>query len=476
MKTVMILVNGFGVETKNSYSIYSKELMPNIDNLTKTYLFEPIKTNVSNIYDGYRNFSLNIGEMYNYSIFEQNNVDNKMLSNEVYLNLKNEFNTRKTKLHVFLFVDNSFKIVEQVKTLLKDINIDKNKKLYIHIVLTSNNFNDCNEISSILSSLSVELEDYAKIGLVFGLSNILNSVSVVDMNYFFKILISEVAEKWQAFTQKFEVSKGLKQSPNTMKPFVVNSGFSIEKDDLFLFWNYDKVDLTNFITTLYNLKYGEEGNTFKYYSLFELNNSNIPSMLRYQVAHNCLANHMKTINTKALILAKKDNVPVLNYYINGLQSISSPNIEFIEADNYLFKPTELLNIINSTQDELIIINYSIEGTKNIEELTSLLHNIDIMVGNIYENSKGSKYSLIISSLYGFNVVLQNQKGEICNVDFTGKVPLIFIDDFITKRNYLIESGTINDLSNVCYKNIKRDYNVHSIVTKKNALYKLFFNN
>ena len=75
---------------------------------------------------------------------------------------------------------------------------------------------------------------------------------------------------------------------------------------------------------------------------------------------------------------------------------------------------------------------------DIEELKQLLHNIDIMIGNIYENSRGSKYSIVISSLYGINKTMNNDKGEICNVIFNEKLPLIFIDDFITKKDYLIE--------------------------------------
>ena len=39
MKTVMFLINGFGVEAKNSYEIYNKELMPNLDTLAQKYIF-----------------------------------------------------------------------------------------------------------------------------------------------------------------------------------------------------------------------------------------------------------------------------------------------------------------------------------------------------------------------------------------------------------------------------------------------------
>ena len=83
-------------------------------------------------------------------------------------------------------------------------------------------------------------------------------------------------------------------------------------------------------------------------------------------------------------------------------------------------------------------------------------------------------TLIISSLYGMNKILKTDRGTNANVIFAGKVPFIYIDDFITGKNYLIEPGTINDITKSVYKNIKRDSNFDSIVEKKNGLYKLFF--
>ena len=164
----------------------------------------------------------------------------------------------------------------------------------------------------------------------------------------------------------------------------------------------------------------------------------------------------------------------INYYLNGLENVSNPKINYIEFDNYLYKPNELLNIINNYDHELMIINYNIDEVDSIKSLKEKLHNIDIMLGNVYNNSKNNNYSIIVSSLYGINKTLMNEKGEICNILYKGKVPIIFIDNFITKKDYLIESGNINDLFKICYKNIKKEYLGHSIIAKKNFLYRLFF--
>ena len=56
-KTVLFLMNGFGIEQLDSYSIYSAKLMPNLDNYTKKYLFSSIATSSYNLVSGYRTFS-----------------------------------------------------------------------------------------------------------------------------------------------------------------------------------------------------------------------------------------------------------------------------------------------------------------------------------------------------------------------------------------------------------------------------------
>ena len=41
-KEVLFLINGFGVERNDSYNVYSAELMPNMDKLTKEGVFVSI--------------------------------------------------------------------------------------------------------------------------------------------------------------------------------------------------------------------------------------------------------------------------------------------------------------------------------------------------------------------------------------------------------------------------------------------------
>ena len=142
MKTVLFLVNGFGVEAKDSYSVYSAENMPNFDKLSRKYMFSKLTSNVFTTIDGFRNMSLELNDLYNYGIYEKNALNNKIASNPTVSVLNKTLIERKSKLHLLCFVDTSVKIVENLKNFVTLINKDKDKKVFVHVILTSKNYQD----------------------------------------------------------------------------------------------------------------------------------------------------------------------------------------------------------------------------------------------------------------------------------------------------------------------------------------------
>lgn len=479
MKTVLFLLNGYGFEKKNSYSIDDDgKVMENLNKLYSEYLSGSIVSNVSTYADAYRNMSLGVTEMYNYSIVDEAIKNETFLTKDGVINLKNTLDERNSKLHIFCLVDKSIKIVENLQALLKFINPDNKRKIYLYPVLTSTNISDYDEIINTVSKINIELSEFATIAMVLGLANISNDNPINELNFFFRTLISESGERWSSFKQKLEVSKGMKQLPVMVKPFVVNEGFAIGNNDIVTIWNYDKINLSNFISTMKQINYGEgKSNTIAFNSLFKINyKEDIPYLFDYSKAKNSLAVMADTYNFSTLVMCPKKQVPIINYYLNGLESVDNPKITYVDFDNYMFNPTELLNLINTTDKNLIILNYYIDGADNIENLTKLAHNVDIMLGNVYNNSKNNPYTIIVSSLYGMIKTLENAKGEICTIDYSEKVPIIYVNGMVPKKGkYIIEpDGTTDGLLNVCYMSLSENYKGHSIVTMPNLLYRLFF--
>lgn len=475
MRSVLFLINGFGVETKESYSIYDETVMPNFDKLSKKYMFSRLDSNVFNTVDGFRNMSLEMSDLYNYQIYNREAISGKISANPIVSEINNSLNEKKNKLHILCFVDTSFQLAENLKHFITLINKEKNKKIFLHIVLTSNNYQDFPKILEVLSKVNIEIEEMASIGMVMGLTNILNSSPVVELNFLLRNMITELGEKWTSFKQKLDVSYGTKQAPSLVKPFVVNTGFSVGSNDLFMVWNYDNLDISNFIDGVRMINYGATvKNEIKFYSLFSITyKEKIPHILNFEVANNSLATNMKGLSFKSMIICEKAEVQGINYYLNGLQMVNNPDISFICLEDKMLDPNMIVNIINTYKQEFIVISYNIKSVATVEELKALLTKIDTVIGALYDNTEKNSYSIVISSLYGMNKVLPNAKGEICNVIYN-KVPIIYIDNFITKKDYLINDGSITDLFKVCYKSMKKEYPGESLVIKKNFLYRLIF--
>ena len=475
MRTILFLINGFGVEAKESYEVYDETVMPNFDKLAKKYMFSKIKSNVFNPIDGFRNMSLEINDLYNYRIYNREAVSGKIAASPTVSSINKELTSRNSKLHILCFVDTSLQLAENLKHFITLINKERNKKIFLHIVLTSNNYQDFPKILELLSKINIEIDEMATIGMIMGISNVLNSNPIIELNFLLRNMITELSEKWASFKQKLDVSYGTKTAPSQVKPFVVNSGFSIGSNDIFMIWNYDNLNISNFIDGIKMINYGATvNNNIVFYSLFPVTYKEaIPHILEFEIAKKSLASNMNGLKFKSMIMCERNEIQAINYYLNGLQMVNNPDISFIAIDDIKLDPNTIVNVINSYPQELVVISYNIKDVATVEELKALLTKIDIVIGAIYNNTEKNSYTIIISSLYGMNKVLPNAKGEICNVIYN-QVPIVFVDKFITKKDYLINDGTISDLFKVCYKCIKKEYMGETIVTKKNILYRLIF--
>lgn len=475
MKTVLFLINGFGIERKGSYSVYDEKLMPTFDSLTKRYMFSKLDSNVKDVHDGYRNMSLEVDGLYNYSVYDRESKNGNIMANGVILDVQKEIIERKSKLHLFCFIDTSMEIIENLKHFIKFINKERDKNIFLHLVLTSKNYEDYPQIIEVMSKINLELGEYAKIGFVTGLLNLLNSVSVTDLNFFLRNIISESGERWASFKQKLDVSYGMKTPPALVNYFVVNTGFGIGNNDLFFIWNYDNVDITNFINGIKSIDYQKNPNNIKFYSLFPITYSEqIPNVLNFEIAKKSLATNMAGLNFKTLVAANNDDIGVINYYLNGMQQINNPEITFLKMDDVQYNGDLLVNIINSYPQEFMIINYSIKDVTTIEELEESLKKIDEVLGKVYENTSKNSYNIIVSSTFGMDKTLTRvDTGEVCNILYN-KVPLIYVNGLINRSVYMLEDGKISDLFRVCYKSINEKYPGETLIVKKNLLYRLIF--
>lgn len=454
-KTVLFLMNGFGIEQIDSYNIYNSKLMPNLDSYTKNYLFTSIESKAYDLVSGYRTFSTASDLPLTYSLID--NYYTKFSENK---NLNFYLNSIRPegKVQLFLFYENE-KSFEHIKSFCNYIKT-KNNKIYLHLVLTSHNTNNYKEIEKIVTRISYDFKDI-KIGIIVGINSLIaqNLTSLMNM---FK---NEVGEKWKEITKKINYLETSKTQPKDVKEFYMNEGFKFDVNDSFFFFNYEYLDISNFILNISSVN-----NVKDYCSLFGMNGIKYP-MFAYPSSGISMNNSLNKIGAKTLILSNSDNIKQINYYCNGLQNIVSDNICFAKTDNGI-NPNYLKAIIRDSNYDLIIINYQLDNVTTVPELNEKLTKLDSMLKVVHDFCTELKISLFISSLYGIQKELAVDNFVKATVNFSLKVPFIVIDPIFNKTNFTLGIGNIYTLANTLYTNINSKNDGEVLIRKKNVISKM----
>ena len=446
-KTILFLMNGFGVEQVGSHSIYNANLMPNLDKYTKEYLFSSIETKSYDLISGYRKFSTGCDYPLTYSLID--NFQDKYEENpnfKFYLD-----NIKDGKIQLFLFLEND-KNYEHLKNFVNYIRKTKNNPIYLHIVLTSKDTERYKDVERVINKIIYDYKECV-IASIVGLNTLVKGNLVTVMN----LLQNEVGEKWRELNKKFSSLTNLKINPIDAKEFYMNEGFKIQSNDAFFFYNYEYTDLTNFVKNL---------NTNNIYSMFKINGINYP-MFAYPKSGISTINSLNKIDTKAVVLTTKKYLKMINYYLCGLEDISSDRLAYgnIEGD-ILLNQDYIKSIIDNPDYNLIIIDYHIDDALNISELNNKLSRLDGILAYIHDYVKEKEYSLFISSLYGMKKELPLDNFAKVLVDFSSKVPFIVIDPIFNKVNFRLDYGDTYNLAHTIYTNINKDYDINEVLIKK----------
>ena len=239
-KTVLFLMNGFGVEQSDSYNIYSSQLMPNLDGYIKRYLFSTIECSNYNYVDGYRFFSTGNKYPLTYMLLQnhmehfENDTNMQFYINNVAAN---------SKIQLFMFLENE-KNLEQLKYLLKYIKSKKSNPIFLHIVLTSADMNDYKDLDRMISKITYDYND-CTVATVIGKNVLFGNDLVSYMN----MLKTGVGETWKDAARKFDSLVNNKVAPFDAKEFYMNEGFKIEDTDSYFIFNFVASALTDCIKT-----------------------------------------------------------------------------------------------------------------------------------------------------------------------------------------------------------------------------------
>ena len=467
-KNILLLINGFGIEQADSINVYSETLMPNMDKLTKEKLFVSLASKDLDYKDGYRKFSIGTNEALTYSVVE-NGIYNGSYKNATILRtIEDKLFDSEARLHVICYWEND-RTISQLSMFLKEIALNTNHMIYVHLILCQKSLSVYKSVERSFTLLNYELGNTIKVGMVTGESYITNILCFRDM---IKTFVTEAGEKWKDLTKKVEVLTQTKTIPNHTRTFSVNNGFAINEGDQILFFNYNNIDINLFMTELGSQKYRTIDTTkLSYYSLFPVKcNVQVPFMYNYAISSTYAAGTLKAIGAKCLVIDLKEKCPYINYYLTGLRNNVDESIRYMASDSgFIYEPSQLLQIVNSSNENLIIINYEIDTCKLVDDIAERLKKIDVIIGELDKLVSENKITVFISSLYGIEKEMYNSKHEVGKVNFSVRVPLVIDDYYLIKTAYTLNEGTVYDLANTIYKNINSKYNIDGLIKKKSGL-------
>lgn len=454
-KTVLFLMNGFGIEQIDSYNIYNSKLMPNIDSYTQKYLFSSIESKEFNFMDGYRMFSTGNNVPLTYPLIKNymENFGSNPNMNFYLNNINGE-----SKIQLFMFIENEQSLYH-LKNLLTFIRTKHNNPIYLHAVLTSSDLNNYKDLERILSKINYDYKD-CKIGTIIG-KNILTGN---DLNTYMNLMKNEVGEKWIEVSRKLKSLSTSKTIPFNAREFYVNDGFKMGDNDIYFFFNYEYIDLTNLLNNITSLAPNS-----KYFSMFQIKGIEY-SMFAYPMSGISMVESLKSIGAKALILTEPAYMPYTNYMVNGLNNNLPENVSYARTD-VNFGASQLQAIIKNSNYDLIIIDYHIDNVNTINELNDKLSKLDKIIGLTHDICVENDVTLFISSLYGMSKELKVDNFTKAYVNFSSKVPVIVIDSVFNKINFRLDFGNVHTLANTVYTNINKKYVGDVLIKKKGYLLK-----
>ena len=231
-----------------------------------------------------------------------------------------------------------------------------------------------------------------------------------------------------------------------------------------MFLNYTEVD----IDKIYNELFVGQVNMFSLYKYKE----EIPYMFERVKQSHYLSSIINDNKINLMVFAQEENVNTINYYMNGKERKLSGNITFAINDDTLFSNKEaVINTIESTKRDGYVLDYDIGKFNRMEDIKETLHNIDGLIGNIYEAAKEKGYTFIISSLYGMQKTVR--EGVVDKViNFSGKVPVLFYSNEFNKIDYSIGGSDTTGLMFTYLTNINDDVKRNALLHKKSKLDKM----
>lgn len=477
-KVVLFLINGLGIEHSDSCDIYSKEVMPVMDECAVSEMFTQIESSAFDYTTGYQIFSTGSTDALAFPFVDKIVDENSWSQNPLFQNLSSSLQAESSgNLHILCFLD-SPRINEHLKNFITALAIP-NKKVFVHPIMTNPTLEGYKNISKTLAKMNYESFGNMKVGMVFG-KNLLDANNHLnEFNDLGRMFFRGSGEKWSDVDQKINSLLSFKISPADSKVFCVNDQFALQSNDTILFYNYDDVDCSKFVELLNNppvfFNSKVQPGSLHFYSLFPLaNTQNVVNLYGNVTAEFSMAKALKQYGMKALVLIDQANLNSVNYMINGLSPTSDGTVDYALTDSgILFQKEQMQAVLSNPQYPFIVINHRIDLYSDETSMKQAMKQIDDNLAMIKEICK-DQYTLVISSLYGIKKEINMANGHRETVNFSNVLPAIIVDPKINKKQTIFARGSLYSLLGTIIKLANPEAKVDSLLKKKGFLQSILY--
>lgn len=477
-KSVIFLINGLGIEKPGSYSISIDQCMPNLARTKETSFFTTAVINSLEYRSAYQQFFL--GDTYKLELkyIKEKIINENLANNPTYQMFVNSMKTPNAKLHVFIEPNND-KIVEEINNLVNTLNLEKDREVYLHLIMSQQTINEYNKLISIINYIKYHINSHITVGFIIGKEYLSAELTKDEKDIMKKLLFLCSAERWTETDKKLLSLQEAKIRPCKAQGFCATNRCVIENNDVILFFNTNRTNYDNFLHAIYDNAaevFRTEQFNLPTFSLIRLDSKyNINCFAENIVYDNSLANIMQQANKKALIVTNEKNISLINFLANGLNYVNNPNVAFMKFDfNTLNNNLYINNIINNTMYDLIIFDYHMDVSGTVNDLKLGLEDVDKIIGYVADSCV-NKNSLFITSLYGIKkeMPLANYNTEVVTIDYEMQIPIFFFDYSYLRSKYMLLPGETNDILMTAIRCIYDNEDLPTLLKVKGLFNNLF---
>lgn len=466
MKTICILANGFGVESKSStYSLSDQKLTPNLNYLLENYLYTTLSSSglevgldngqILTYETGYRVFSggKNLSTSFDFlqKLYEEDRLINDSIQKNIdYAKNNNSF------LHIIFPVGdrNALEASRHLAyVVFKASEAKVNVK--IHLIIGDNIVNKTKKFNDYYTYIKRYLKnlDNWKIVFVSGINSLIDNAGNNAHINVYKMITTTVGEVWEDIETNINNRYNEGLTDEEIAPFLINREKILNDNDSILVFNYNYINIVRYLAIiskpeiLFNNNFVTENIYIS--TLFPLVENRVyEAAYEYPSMQDYFANKFNDYDKKITLIAENTRINYIAEMFSGSKNLSTKfNYKGVFVTNNAFDDIMSIAIseFENGENDIIFVDFDLARgfkDKDPQYIVNNLKSLDRNIGLLKDLIQRKQDNLIITSLYGLKEVIEEEKGYFKLLDMSLKVPFIFASYNYSKNETSIKGDNV----------------------------------